>query len=104
VLIIDVFPPGARDPGGIHPLIWASYGGDDFALPPGKQCTLASYVAAAMPEGYIEPVGIGDALPEMPIFLTSGSYVPVPLEETYQRAWEAVPAYWRDVISGQANP
>lgn len=98
VLIVDLFPPGPRDPGGIHPEIWAAFGGDDFRLPPDKQLTLASYVADTLPEGYIEPVGLGDSLPDMPIFLQPGRYVPVPLEETYERAWEAVPEFWRNVI------
>jgi hypothetical protein len=34
----------------------------------------------------------------MPLFLTAGSYVPVPLEATYQSAWSAVPAVWRRTI------
>lgn len=98
VLIIDLFPPGPRDPGGVHPAIWEDFGGDDFQLPPDKPLTLASYAADTTVEGYIEPVSVGDALPEMPIFLMPGRYVNVPLEETYQRAWQAVPEYWRNIV------
>jgi hypothetical protein len=36
----------------------------------------------------------------MPLFLTPEFYVNVPLEATYQAAWEAVPVFWRDVLSG----
>jgi hypothetical protein len=35
----------------------------------------------------------------MPLFLTPDFYVPVPLEQTYQSAWEAMPAFWRDVLT-----
>ncbi len=51
------------------------------------------------PEAFIEPVAVGDALPDMPLFLTPDVYVPLPLESTYQSAWGAVPAVWRDPLS-----
>jgi hypothetical protein len=35
----------------------------------------------------------------MPLFLTPDVYVDVPLEPTYQAAWEGMPAYWRDVLA-----
>jgi tetratricopeptide (TPR) repeat protein len=41
---------------------------------------------------------------DMPLFLTPGVYVPVPLEKTYQSAWEAVPSFWRDVLTGPIPP
>ncbi len=47
----------------------------------------------------MEPVGIGEPLPEMPLFLTPDVYVPLPLEDTYQAAWEGMPAYWRGVLT-----
>jgi len=33
------------------------------------------------------------------IFLTPEVYVPLPLDATYRSAWEAVPAFWQDVLS-----
>jgi hypothetical protein len=36
----------------------------------------------------------------MPLFLTPEVYVSVPLEATYLAAWEGMPEYWRDVLSG----
>jgi hypothetical protein len=36
----------------------------------------------------------------MPLFLTRGAYVPLPLEPTYQAAYRGMPAYWRAVIEG----
>jgi hypothetical protein len=44
-------------------------------------------------------VHVGDALPEMPLFLEAESYVQVPLETTYQLAFDEVPMPWRDVLS-----
>jgi hypothetical protein len=41
---------------------------------------------------YVEPIAVGDSLPEMPLFFAPGRYVPCPLEATYQTAWEQFPA------------
>ena len=49
-------------------------------------------------ERLIEPIAVGDVLSPMPLFLRPGAYVLVPLEETYQAAWEGVPRRWRRVI------
>jgi hypothetical protein len=35
----------------------------------------------------------------MPLFLTPNRYVLVPLERTYEAAFEAVPKRWRDVFT-----
>ena len=43
---------------------------------------------------------VGRNLIDMPLFLTADSYVPVPLETTYQAAWEAIPGFWREVVQG----
>jgi hypothetical protein len=99
LLIVDLFAPGPRDPGGLHRLIWDEIIDNQFALPPSKPLTLAAYIGGPIPETFVEPVALGAALPEMPLFLTPEVYVPVPLEATYQSAWEAVPAYWRGVLA-----
>jgi hypothetical protein len=92
LLIVDLFPPGRRDPQGIHKIIWDRMHDEPFALPPDKPLTLAAYVGGPELVAYIEPVAVGDALPDMPVFLTAGRYVPCPLEATYQTAWEQFPA------------
>ena len=40
----------------------------------------------------------------MPLFLTPDRYVQVPLEATYQAAWQNVPEFWRDVLTGNGGP
>ena len=35
---------------------------------------------------------MGDALPDMPLFLKPEFYVPAPLEATYQTSWNRFPA------------
>jgi Protein of unknown function (DUF4058) len=104
LLLVDLFPPGPRDPEGIHRAVWGEEEEDDFVWLPDKPLTLVAYVGGLAPEAYIEPVAVGDPLPEMPLFLTPEVYVPVPLEATYASAWEAVPSFWRDVLTAPAAP
>src|SRR5262249_14094625 len=92
LLIVDLFPPSKRDPQGVHKVIWDRLNDEPFALPPDKQLTVVSYSSGTEIVAYIEPVAVGDALPDMPIFLTPDRYVPCPLEATYQTAWEQFPA------------
>jgi Protein of unknown function (DUF4058) len=100
LLIVDLFPPTSRDPEGIHQAIWEDRGD---ALPFSKKhpLTTVAYLAAEYPEAFVEPLRVGEPLVDMPLFLSLEQYVPVPLEATYQAAWEAVPEVWRDVVSGE---
>ena len=52
----------------------------------------------AVSAAYIEPVGLGDSLPEMPLFLTRDLHIMVPLEMTYQTAWNASPEELRFAV------
>jgi hypothetical protein len=91
LLIVDLFPPSRRDPQGIHKVIWDRLQDEPFVLPSDKPLTLAAYAVGTETIAYVEPVGVGDPLPDMPIFLTADRYVPCPLEATYQTAWEQYP-------------
>ena len=88
LLVIDLFPPSKRDPQGIHKAIWDEFVDEDFALPENQHLTLAAYDAGPPPVSYVEPVAVGEALPEMPIFLKPEFYVLAPLEETYKITWD----------------
>lgn len=104
LLIVDLFPPSRRDPQGIHKAIWDRIEEQPFELPADKPLTLASYVGDNEIVGYIEPVAVGDMLPEMPVFLEADYHIFCPLESTYQTAWEQFPAVLKapleDVTSG----
>ena len=64
---------------------------EELELPADKPLTLAAYDAGPEYVAYVEFVGVGDELPEMPLFLKPGIYVPTPLETTYQSAWSVFP-------------
>lgn len=104
LLIVDPFPPGRRDPQGIHKVIWDWFHEEPFTLPPDKPLTLAAYVAGSETVAYVEPVAVGDALPDMPIFLAANRYVPCPLEATYQTAWEQFPVPLRGPLEAPPTP
>ena len=53
---------------------------------------------------YVEPAAVGDTLPDMPVFLTTDRYVPCPLEETYETAWEQFPAPLRLPLESPDHP
>jgi hypothetical protein len=92
LIIVDLFPPTPRDPQGIHKVIWDRIRDEPFALPPDKPLTVAAYSAGAEIVAYVEPVAVGDPLPEAPLFLAADRHVPCPLDATYQTAWKQFPA------------
>jgi hypothetical protein len=100
LLIVDLFPPTRQDPHGIHKAIWDEFDDLPFDAPAGKPLTVVSYVGGEMPTAYLEPVGTGDPLPSMPLFLSETRYVVAPLEETYNRAWEVYPSLLKERLEG----
>jgi hypothetical protein len=99
VLVVDLFPPGPRDPYGLHPVIWSEYRDEPYAPPPGKPLTLASYEAGPVHRAYVRPAAVGDPLPDVPLFLEPGFYVTVPLEATYAAAFAGVARRTRDRLA-----
>jgi hypothetical protein len=103
-LILDPFPPGPRDPNGVHAAIWEEVQDESFRLPADKPLTLVAYACGWTTRAYIEPVAVGDALPEMPLFLEPDACVPVPLELAYQTAFHVLPVRWRTVLEPAEAP
>jgi hypothetical protein len=104
VLVVDLFPPTSRDPQGLHRLIWDEFEDEDFAFPPGKDRILASYQTGREKAAYVEPIGVGDIMPDMPLFLASELNIKVPLEMTYQATWEASPEEMRVAVETGVLP
>jgi hypothetical protein len=98
LLVIDLLPPGKFDPQGIHGAIWSELGDSSFELPQDKRLTMVAYSAASPQKAYIEPMEVGDTLTPMPLYLEPPAYALVPLEETYQVAFSAVPDHLQEVL------
>ena len=104
MLVVDLFPPTPRDPFGIHKVIWDEIVEEDFQFPEGKDRLLASYETGGERVAYVEPVGVGDDLPDMPLFLANGMHIGVPLESTYRAAWDASPEELRRAVETGIMP
>ncbi len=100
--VVDLFPPGRFDPGGLHATIWAELGGH-FDPPADRPLTLAAYTAAPTVECYVEPSAVGMPLADLPLFVTAGQYVNVPLEATYMACYRRFPGRWKDVIEAAVD-
>jgi hypothetical protein len=98
LLILDLQPPTPRDPQGIHGAIWAEICDEDFQAPADKPLTLVAYSAGPIKNAFVEPIAVGDPLTDMPLFLEPEAYINVPLERTYQAAFQSVPERWRRVL------
>ncbi len=103
LLILDLHPPSKRDPQGIHGVIWEEMTAQTFIAPGDKPLTLVAYESGTRLRAFVEPVAVGDVLPDMPLFLEPGGYVNVPLEATYQAAWRGVPRRWQRVLEPSAS-
>jgi hypothetical protein len=103
LLIVDILPPGRFDRQGIHGTIWSRIEGPGYEAPRDRPMTLAAYTSGAVVTAYVEPVGLGDQLPAMPLFLDPGHYVNVPLEATYEAAWQGLPERWRGVLEASSQ-
>jgi hypothetical protein len=105
MLIIDLFPPGRHDPDGINGVIARELErSDELECPPAEEpFTLASYLAGPPVEVFTEHIATGGLLPEMPLFISPDRYVNVPLEATYQRAFDGFPDFLREVLEGKRS-
>jgi hypothetical protein len=103
VLLVDLFPPGAHDPYGMHGAVCQRLEQSDEAydVPAEAPLTVASFAAGPQVEVFVEYLAVGAALPDMPLFLRPDRYVNAPLESTYQTAYRGMPAFWRDVLEGR---
>jgi hypothetical protein len=98
LLIIDILPPGRRDPDGVHGEIWQEIAGEEYSAPHDRPLTLAAYESGLTLRAYVVPTGVGETLTDMPLFLEPDRAVQVPLEATYMSAFAETPRRWRRVL------
>ena len=106
LLVVDLFPPTRRDPFGVHRVIWDEFEEEDelFEFPSGKDRILASYDASREVTAYVEPIAVGDVMPDMPLFLIEGLHIKVPLEAAYQTAWSFLPRDLQVIVESGRMP
>jgi hypothetical protein len=94
-MVIDLFPPSTRDVNGVHGEFWKLLEDDSFRLSYDEPLVLTSYSAGQTKVAYVEPTAAGREFIDMPLFLTAERYAPVPLEETYKRAYAGLSKRWK---------
>jgi hypothetical protein len=104
LVVIDPFVPPAHSPLGLHASIWARAvkkrkGKTPAVLPPDRPLMAAGYAAGTEVVAALQPFAVGEAVPDVPLFLTpEQEYVTLPLEPTYAAAFPDVPRVWREVL------
>lgn len=98
LLLVDVHPPGPRDPQGIHGALLNEIGTEDYVLNGACPLTVAAYIGGAVVDAFVAHFAVGEPIPQMPLFLTRENYVRVPLEAAYLAAWEDVPPRYQEVL------
>jgi hypothetical protein len=98
LLLVDVHPPGPRDPHGLHGVILNEIGTEEYVLGGARPLTAAAYIGGATVEAFVAHFAVGEPIPQMPLFLTRENYVHVPLEAAYMAAWEDVPPQYQQVL------
>lgn len=99
LLVIDPFPPTPRDSEGIANLIWDQIDVSS-ALPfdADRPLVATSFQSRPSPIAHFSRFCAGDPIPPMPVFLIEDRYVTLPLEETYQKVWSALPVPIRRIF------
>ena len=64
--------------------------------------TAAAYVGGAVVDAFVAHFVVGQAIPQMPLFLTREHYIHVPLEPSYMAAWDDVPPQYQEVLVGSS--
>lgn len=99
LLLVDIHPPGSRDPSGIHGAVLNEIGTEEYALGRERPLTTVAYISGVdLVDALVNHFAVGESIPEMPLFLTKENYVRVPLESAYLAAWEDVPPQYQQIL------
>jgi hypothetical protein len=101
LLLVDIHPPGQRDPNGIHGALLNEIGTEEYTLSRARPLTAVAYTSGAdLVDAFVNHFAVGEPIPEMPLFLTREHFIRVPLEATYLAAWEDVPSQYQEILQG----
>lgn len=103
LLIVDPFPPGPRDPNGVHAAIWGEVQDEPYVALADEPLMMVAYECGRATRAHIEPVAVGMVLPSMPLILEPEAHILVPLEATYLTAFNTMPQRWRAVLEQSAT-
>ena len=102
ILVIDLFPPGTFDPEGIARGLQIE---SESIVPETTRDEPLSFVSLRVSDhvsGFVELGSVGKDVPAMPLFLNSGRYVSVPLNDSYTHAWTSLPRPWQELLESHS--
>lgn len=99
LLIIDLIRSGKNCPDGLPTYLSFSNFNATPNITEDKPFTLTAVRSGETYEAFVETIGVGDTLTDMPLFLNDSQYIPLPLEKTYESAWQGVPLPWKQKLS-----
>src|SRR5207253_673365 len=67
LLLVDVHPPGPRDPHGIHGALLNEIGTEDYVPGSERPLTAVAYTAGAVVDAFVAHFAVGEPLPDMPL-------------------------------------
>src|SRR5207245_2467856 len=68
LLLVDVHPPGPRDPHGIHGVLLNEIGTEDYVLGRERPLTAVAYTGGAVVQAFVSHLAVGDPVPESALF------------------------------------
>jgi hypothetical protein len=101
LLLIDVQPPTPTLRTGFHVKVCEQCGEVMTGIPPERVLYAVSFqvLEGGKARSHVAPLKVGDALPEMAIFLLPHRFVRLPLETTYSEAFESLPRKFRETLT-----
>lgn len=102
-MVIDVFPQVGSSPLRAADAIWFEIASTHLELPAERPLTLSTFSTGPRTQVFLEPLRLGDPLPDMPLFFGADQYIPVSLEPTYISAFEGVPRHFREALTAPAT-
>jgi len=103
LMVLDLFPPSRRDPNGIHRAIFDELADLPEDPPSDKPLIFVSYQSSDPIVAYIEPLAVGDPIPELPLYYAHEKYVNVPLDSSYAAAWKSSGKRLRELVTAHSG-
>jgi len=100
LLLIDLFPPTEPKRVGFHAAVWKKLGHPLDSATTDQPPEAVSYLVGGTVEAFVQPLSVHGSLGEMPLFLTPKQFVNLPLETTYQQAWNRLPEMIQQDVTG----
>jgi hypothetical protein len=76
--------------------------GDDYPFSPDKSLAADSFHAGAVIDLYANALAVGDELPDLPLFLSEETYISLPLDRTYAKAFASIAPHDRQLLTRPA--